>query len=83
LERVIKGTPRDKISGLNGWNQEFYSSFFDIISSFLLRVVEESRLDGRVAGALNSTFVTLIPKESNPSSLSHIHLTHFVTLFIK
>jgi len=73
--------PKDKSPGPDGWNQEFFSSFFDLMSSDLLRVVEESRMLGRVEGALNSTFVTLIPKDSNPSSLSNyrpISLCKFV-----
>jgi len=47
----------------------------------LLKVVEESRVQGCMDGALNSTFVTLIPKESKPSSLADyipISLCNFV-----
>jgi len=33
-------------------------------------VIEESRIQGCVEGAINSTFITLIPKESAPESLS-------------
>jgi hypothetical protein len=34
----------------------------------LLDLVEDSRLRGRVLGSINSTFLTLIPKENNPTS---------------
>ena len=43
------------------------------MSSDLLKVVEESREAGRVNGALNLTFVALIPKQPkqpNPYSFS-------------
>jgi hypothetical protein len=47
---------------------EFFLAFFDIVGDELLEVVEESRLRGRVSGALNATFIALIPKKENPSS---------------
>ena len=34
----------------------------------LLKVVQESQRAGKVLGALNSTFLALIPKKQNPSS---------------
>jgi len=32
----------------------------------LVDIVEESRVTGKVDGALNATFIALIPKESRP-----------------
>jgi hypothetical protein len=43
-------------------------AFYDILGEELLEMVEESRLRGRVIGALNATFLALIPKRENPSS---------------
>jgi hypothetical protein len=42
--------------------------FFDILGLELLEVVEESRLKGKVNGALNATFLALIPKTNKPDS---------------
>jgi hypothetical protein len=36
----------------------------------LLEVVEESLISGKVSGALNTTFVELIPKEAKPVSFT-------------
>ena len=36
-----------------------------------MNVIEHSRLDGRVIGALNATFITLIPKCDKPTSFSN------------
>lgn len=47
----------------------------------LLEVVEESRISGKVSGALNATFVALIPKEAKPVSFTayrSIALCNFV-----
>jgi len=54
--------PKDKSPGPDGWNQELFHHFFDILGSDLLDVVEESRLNRRVSGSLNATFVALVQK---------------------
>ena len=38
------------------------------MKEYLLKVVQESQRDGKVLGALNSTFLALIPKKQNASS---------------
>jgi len=81
LEKVINEMPKDKSLGPDGWTQEFFSAFFELVNDDLLRVIEESRINGRAEGSLNSTFVSLIPNESSPSSLSNyrpISLCNFV-----
>jgi hypothetical protein len=42
--------------------------FFDLLGNDLLEVVEESRRLGKVSGALNATFIALIPKSDKPDS---------------
>ena len=37
-----------------------------MVGLYILNVVEQSRIEGRVTGALNSTFITLIPKCDKP-----------------
>jgi hypothetical protein len=65
---ALKSFTKDKIPGPDGWTVEFYLHFFDLVGVDLLELVEDSRLRGKVTGALNSTFLTLIPKENNPIS---------------
>jgi hypothetical protein len=48
------------------WTLEFYIEFLDLLVDELLRVGEESRTLGRIYGAINATFIALIPKKSNP-----------------
>jgi hypothetical protein len=59
---------KDRSPGPDGWTVEFFLHFFDLVGTDLLDLVEESRLRGRIIGTLNSTFLTLIPKENNPST---------------
>jgi hypothetical protein len=81
LKEVVTKMPKDKSPGPGGRTQELFSFFFDIMGPELLKVVEESRVSGKVDGAINFTFITLIPKESFPSSLSDfrpISLSNFI-----
>jgi len=66
LKMVVVEMPKDKSPGPDGWTQELFSHFFDMMGWDLLYVVEESIILGFVNGALNSTFVALIPKQSKP-----------------
>ena len=61
VETALKSFKKDKSSGPDGWPMEFYLAFFDILGPKLVKVVESSRNNGRVAPSLNSTFNTLIP----------------------
>ena len=81
VENTVGMMPRDKSPGPDGWKQELFQHFFDIMGNDLLFVVEESRQTGRVYGSLNATFVALIPKECKPASFNDfkpIALCNFV-----
>ena len=45
---------------------EFYFHFFDLLGPSLVNLVEASRHLGKVAPAINSTFIALIPKVDRP-----------------
>lgn len=60
--------PKDKSPGLDGWTQELFQHFFDIMGKDRLDAVEESRTFDKVCGSLNATFLTLNPKEPKPVS---------------
>jgi hypothetical protein len=64
---VLKSFEKDKILGPDGWTIEFFLHLFELVGDELLELVEDSRLRGKVSGSLNSTFLTLIPKENNPT----------------
>jgi hypothetical protein len=64
----IKSFSKDKSPGPDGWTVEFYLHFFDLVGPDLLELVEDSRLQGKISRALNSTFLTLIPKASHPTT---------------
>jgi len=71
--------------GLDGWTQELFQAFFDIIEEDLHRPVEESRCTSHIPGALNVSFFSLIPKVSKLESFHDfrpIALYNFVYKFI-
>jgi hypothetical protein len=81
LKDTIDQMPKDKSPGPDGWTQELFQNFFQLIGLDLLRAVEESRLTGVILGSLNSTFFTLIPKVSKPDTFNDfrpIALCNFV-----
>lgn len=63
---VLHSFQKDKIMGLDWWPIEFFMGFYDLIGRDLLKVVEESKLEGHIHTPLNSTFIALIPKTGYP-----------------
>jgi hypothetical protein len=68
LKETIGSFQKDKIPGPDGWTIEFYLAFFDLLGADLLRVVEETRLNGLIHPPFNTTFLALIPKKDEPTS---------------
>jgi hypothetical protein len=63
---TLKGSSASKSLGLDGWTVEFFLAFFDLLGNDILEMVEETRRKGRVSGAMNATFLSLIPKSEKP-----------------
>jgi hypothetical protein len=81
VKETINKMPKEKSPGPNGWTQELFWAFFDIMGEDLHRAVEESRYSGHISGALNATFFALIPKVSKPETFNDfrpISLCNFV-----
>eukprot|EP00253_Pinus_taeda_P008617 PITA_08617 len=73
LEATLKWFKRDKSPRPYGWLVEFYTTFFAILGDDLLKVIEDCRTTSRMLGAINTTFITLIPKSDNPTSFDDFH----------
>lgn len=58
------------ILGLMGGQRNCSLTFFEEMGPDILERVEESRQLGYISGAINATFISLIPKISNPSCFS-------------
>ena len=68
LEKIMYAFRKGKSPGSDGLTIEFFQGFYDLVKEDLLKAVQESQRAEKVLGALNSTFLALIPKKQNPSS---------------
>jgi hypothetical protein len=83
LKAILYTFKKAKSPRPNGWTVEFYLGFYDLLEVELLRVIEESRLYRKVLGALNSTFIALIPKKSDPNSFEDFQPISLCNLIYK
>lgn len=74
LGMVLQSFQKDKSLGPDGWSIEFYAGFNELLGSDLLGVVEESRRMGMIHNPFNATFIALIPKLDNPTSVNDFRL---------
>ena len=72
LEKVAYSCQKGKSPSSDGLTIEFFQGFYDLVKEYLLKTVQESQRVGKVLGALNSTFLALIPKKQNPSSFEEM-----------
>jgi len=67
----------DKAPGLDGLTTHFYLLCWNIVKRDLVRMVQYVLKSARIDDSINSSFLALVPKESNPSSFAifrHISL---------
>ena len=60
---VIQASTSSKSPGMDGWTMKIFLDFLDFTGHDLLEVVEESRVSGSISGAINFTFIAMIPKK--------------------
>jgi hypothetical protein len=72
LKEVIHNFQKDNNPGLDGWTIELFIGICELIGTNILRVVEESLFEGHMHAPFNSTFIVVIPKYDDPSSLDEL-----------
>lgn len=73
IKQMMASLDKDKNPCPNGWKVEFFMDFFYLFGWELLEVVEKYRLQRIIVGALDTTFIALIPKSDKPSSFNDFH----------
>eukprot|EP00253_Pinus_taeda_P005923 PITA_05923 len=68
ISNVVWSMELDKAPGPDGFSIHFYKICWELIESDLLRMIRGFMRKEKVGGGINSTFLTLIPKEANPGS---------------
>ena len=59
----------DKSPGPDGFSGGFFRASWDIIKADIMKMFSEFHRNGKLCAGLNSTFVSLIPKVSNPQNI--------------
>jgi hypothetical protein len=83
MKEILHSFQKDKIPGPNGWTMEFYMGFFYLIREELLKVIEESRRNGRICSPFNSNFITPIPKVNDPQSFNDFKPIYLCNVYTK
>ena len=73
LTKILKECEKEKPLGPNGWVVEIFIHFTDFMIPYLLEIAEESRTHGFISGAINVTFIALIPKRVEPRTFPNYH----------
>ena len=66
IQSILTLSKNDKSLGPNGLPVKVYRALFDVLGMDLLRVIENSRKNGKIPTVYNSTFLVLIPKTDQP-----------------
>eukprot|EP00253_Pinus_taeda_P022852 PITA_22852 len=68
--KVILSMDPDKAPGPDGFTIHFYKTCWDIIKGDLIKMIKGFMKKAKVGGGTNSTYLALIPKETNPETFA-------------
>jgi exonuclease III len=68
--KIVWSMESDKAPGPDGFSIHFYKICWDIIKADLLKMIKGFMEKAKVGGGTNSTYLALIPKESNPETFA-------------
>eukprot|EP00253_Pinus_taeda_P031662 PITA_31662 len=65
ISEVLKEMHNGKALGPDGFNVNFFKACWNIVKQDILNVVEDSKRNRTILKALNTSFISLIPKQDN------------------
>jgi len=71
VDQAIQKIPNGKAPGPDGFTVDLFKSCWDVVNQDIYDIVEESRHSTSIIKYLNSTFITLIPKENEARTLDY------------
>jgi len=63
VEEAVRDMPNEKDPGPDGFTINFYTTYWEIVNVEVSEVVEDSWQSSSILKSLNSSFITVIPKE--------------------
>eukprot|EP00253_Pinus_taeda_P007867 PITA_07867 len=72
VSEVIKEMQNGKAPSPDGFNVDFFKSCWNIVKLDILNIVEDSRLNKNILKVLNTSFISLIPKQDNAQTLDRL-----------
>jgi hypothetical protein len=83
IKNVIWSLEPNKAPGLDGFSISFYRYFWELIKFDMKRMLQYTQRSCKLGGSMNTSFLALIPKETNPSSFTRFQPKLSVILHIK
>eukprot|EP00253_Pinus_taeda_P035614 PITA_35614 len=68
--QVIWSMEADKAPGPDGFSIHFYQSCWEVMKSDLIKMIKGFMIKAKIGGGIKSTFLALIPKETNPETFA-------------
>lgn len=68
--KVIWSMEADKAPGPDGFTIHFYQSCWEVIKTDLLKMIKGFMRKAKIGGGTNSTYLALIPKETNQDTFA-------------
>jgi len=65
VSEVLKDMQNGKAPGPDGFNVDFFKACWDIVKLDILNLVEDSRVNKTILKAINTSFISLIPKQDS------------------
>ena len=83
MNKILHSLQKGKIPGLDGFTLDFFLGFYDLLKTDILKVVRESQRTGKVLGAMNATFITLIPKKQRGETFEDFRPISYCNMMYK
>ncbi|XP_071739224.1 uncharacterized protein [Rutidosis leptorrhynchoides] len=80
---AVKDCASNKAPGPDGFNLRFYKKFWSVIKGDLVEAIKSFWLNGKISDGCNASFITLIPKKSDPLNLNDYRPISLIGSFYK
>jgi hypothetical protein len=81
VDQALQETPKCKAPGPDGFTSDFFHHCWPLIRTEVWEILGDSQATGQIIQALNSTFITLVPKEGkthHPKQFRSIPLCNII-----